>query len=602
MYIRKTISKQGSKTYTNYLLVESVATPAGPRQRSICSLGNLEPRPAEKWLELAHKVEKALQGQLSIEQPEPEVSSIVQKAQARQEVARVAAEAVPEQVSVVVDGVDCEDCKEAGPVHVGCSFWSKLGIDQILERAGFSPRSRALTQLMAMSRLVSPASEHAMPEWIADTALADILGFDPAELADDSLYRNLDKLAESSSFIEAALAENERTLFDFDDTIYLYDLTSHYFEGQCAANPQARRGYSRDKRPDCKQVVVGLVINREGFPKAHLVFDGNRQDRTTLNEMLAQLEDVVGRHPGATVVVDRGMAFAENLEQIRARGYHYIVATRQTERNDWLDEFESGEYTQIFRQPSPTNPSQKKGSVSARIAHRDGYTYALCVSEGRSKKDAAIRTGKEKKLVPDLSKLSARIENGKLTNYDLIQQAIGRLRERYPRVARYYDISYSSGNLAWSERREAKQIAESLDGCYLLKTDRDDLQVDEIWHIYSLLAKAEGAFRAMKTPLSERPIFHHLAHRVRAHIFLCILAYHLMVAIELTLRAKGIHSSWASVRRTLQTHQVKTFILPLSDGRTVKVRKSVSPNPAQRAIYDALGLPHKVISTTKKWA
>src|SRR5439155_798172 len=257
--------------------------------------------------------------------------------------------------------------------------------------------------------------EHAMPDWIRRTALSDMLGTDFATLADDALYRNLDRLHPQRARIEQALAARERTLFNLDDTIYLYDLTSTYFEGQCPHNPQAKRGYSRDHRPDCKQVVVGLVLDREGFPKAHEVFDGNRQDRTTLDEMLEALEQRTGGRGGATVVIDRGMAFAENLAQIRARGHHYIVAGRPAERHEHLDAFEDATgWTEILRTPSPRNPEQKKTRVFVKRAARGDEAHLLCRSDGRREKDQAIRDKHEHRLLRDLTKHQPRVTGGQL--------------------------------------------------------------------------------------------------------------------------------------------------------------------------------------------
>src|SRR5208283_5619061 len=199
----------------------------------------------------------------------------------------------------------------------------------ILGRAGLSPRACTLTEVMTLNRLICPRSEHAMPDWIRSTALGDILGEDFSTLVDETLYRNLDRLHPQRETIERELAEREKTMFSLDDSIFLYDLTSTYFEGEALANPQAKRGYSRDKRPDCKQVVVGLVLDRDGFPKAHEVFDGNTQDRQSLDAMLDALEKRTGKRPGTTVIVDRGMAYDENLKQIRQRGQHYLVAGRK---------------------------------------------------------------------------------------------------------------------------------------------------------------------------------------------------------------------------------------------------------------------------------
>ena len=414
-------------------------------------------------------------------------------------------------------------------------MWRQLGIDPILHAAGFSERARRLTEAMTLNRLICPLSEHAMPDWIRRTALGDILSEDFSKLDDDALYRNLDRLHPKRETIERELAEHEKTLFNLDDTIYLYDLTSTYFEGQAKANSQAKRGYSRDKRPDCKQVVVGLVLDRDGFAKAHEVFDGNIQDRSSIDRMLDALEKRMGKKPGVTVIVDRGMAYDENLEQIRKRGLHYLVGGLQSERNQWLDELENDDgWEQVLRTPSPRNPFQKKTRVEIKRQQKGDVVYILCRSDGREEKDRAIRETHEAKLLRDLTKLQQRVAQGRLKRGEKIQQAIGRLMERYPRVARYYQITYDSQQqqLSWKELAEKKAMAKKLDGAYVLKTDRQDLTADEIWRTYILLTRVEDAFRDMKSPLMERPIFHHLKNRTQTHIFLCVLAYHLLAAIE----------------------------------------------------------------------
>jgi hypothetical protein len=276
MYIRKTTRTYKGKTYTNHLLVESVQTPSGPRQRTICSLGSLESAPAEDWLALAHKLESALHGQESLPGSPAEIEQ--RSKQARNGKKRAASSG--STIAVEPDRITMEEARQAGPVHAGHQMWRQLGIDAILHDVGLSERARRLTEAMTLNRLICPLSEHAMPDWIRRTALGDTLNEDFSKLDDDRLYRNLDRLHPNRASIERELAQREKTLFNLDDTIYLYDLTSTYFEGQAKANPQAKRGYSRDKRPDCKQVVVGLVLDRDGFPKAHEVFDGNIQDRS----------------------------------------------------------------------------------------------------------------------------------------------------------------------------------------------------------------------------------------------------------------------------------------------------------------------------------
>jgi transposase len=618
MYIRKSKTTIKGKTYVNYVLVKSVMTPKGPRQRSICSLGNLKPRPAAEWLALAHKVEEALVGQLELTGPDPEVEGIVEKVRARQEEEKNEAKEAEslvwevergeregeEVVSVVTSRVETQEVREAGAVNVGLHFYNLLNIDEILKSSGMSQPARLLTKVMTLNRLIEPKSEHAMPEWIRRTCLADVLGEEVNDLKDDALYKNLDRLHEKREGLERALAQREKSLFNLDDTIYLYDLTSTYFEGTCPHNPKAKRGYSRDKRPDCKQVVVGLVVDGDGFPKAHEVFDGNRTDSTTVKEMLACLQRRVGKDRKGMVVVDRGMAFDANLEDIVGQGYDYLVASRQNERDALLAEFESEKgWSEAIRTPSPTNPAQKKTKVEIRRFEREGETLALCISEGRKAKDRAIREKQDKRLLADLNKLSESVKQGRLKNPKKIWERIGRLKERYSRVARYYEISYDedSGQVIWSEDQTRKEKAERLDGSYVLKTNRQELSEAEIWRTYSLLTRVENAFRNLKSPLSERPIYHQLPHRVESHIFLCVLAYHLLVSIEKTLLDQELHTSWATVRETVSTHHVITVVLPTSSGDVLHIRKPSTPDKDTAELYRLLGVPSNFMKAVRTW-
>ncbi len=557
MYIRKTRRVFKGKTYINHLLVESVQTAQGPWQRTICSLGSLEPATSEV--------------------------------------------AIP----IEVDHVEVEEAREAGPVRVGHQVWRQLGLDALLTRAELSPRACALTEAMTLNRLIGPCSEHAMPDWIRSTALGDILREDFSTLIDEALYRNLDRLHPQREPIERELAGREKTLFNLDGSILLYDLTSTYFEGEAARNPQAKRGYWRDKRPDCKQVMVGLVLDRDGFSKAHEVFDGNTQDRASPDLMLDALEKRTGKRPGTTVIVDRGMAYGENLAQIRKRGQHYLVAGRQGERNQWLAELETEEgWEEIVRAPSPRNPFQKKTRVQIKRQRNGDVIYILCRSEGREEKDRAVREKQEAKLLADLAKLQQRVGKGQLRDERMTQQAIGRRRKRYPRVARSYAIDYEAvgKNLTWQELAEKKALAQKLAGSYLLKTDREDLSADEIWRAYILLTRVEDAFRKMKSPLMERPIFHHLKNRMQTHIFLCVLAYHLLAAIEHRFLLAGVHTSWWSLRQHLRTHQVVSVLLhETQSDRVLRIRKVTTPESTHREIYATLRIPTEVVKPIKTW-
>jgi len=598
VFLKPTRKTVRGKTYTNHLLVESVSTPNGPRHRIICSLGSLQPAPRDHWLALAHKLDAALGGQQSL-LPDTEVDSLRQRIEAHPPSGPRS-----EPVSVILDQIEIQEAREAGSVYVGHQMWRRLQLDAILRKAGLNERTRLLTEVMTINRLVTPSSEHAMPDWVRRTALADLLDADFRRLNDEALYRNLDRLHPQRALIEGELAAREKELFALPESIYLYDLTSTYFEGQALSNEKAKRGYSRDQRPDCKQVVVGLVLDGDGFPKAHEVFEGNRNDSTTVDDMLAALEKRVGKKAGATVTVDRGMAYDKNIEQIRARGYHYLVAARPEERWEHEPEFvEESDWEEIVRQPSPTNPCQKKTQVCVKQCLVGEEVHVLCLSEQRKEKDRAIRELQEKRLLADLESLSRGI--GKRKKKPLseaeVNQAIGRLRERYSRVGRYYRIHYEAERraLIWEADTELKRRAERFDGSYVLKSDRRDQTKEEIWRQYILLTRVESAFRAMKSPLMERPIFHQLARRVETHIFLCVLAYHLLATVEKAFLDQGIHTSWASLREQLATHQVVTVVLPTSDGQQICLRKATTPEPEHRRIYQVLRIPDNLLDPAR---
>lgn len=665
MFIRKCIKTVNGKQYVNHLLVESVKTPKGPRQKVICSLGNLDPGPPEKWKRVSANIEKALGGQLPIE-ADFLTQAIVGKLKPNQE---TGAQSVPDGederwLTIDTENFSTEEAREAGPVHVGHQIWNKLQITEALTAAGLDERACLLTEAMTINRLVEPSSELATVEWVKRTALPDILGEEIAVESPFLLYKNMDLLHPQREKIEAALAKRARTLFNLSDSILLYDLTSTYFEGQCLRNDKAQRGYSRDHRPDCKQVVIGLVVNGDGFPKGHEVFDGNRTDTTTVDQMLDALDTRAGgKAEGRTVIVDRGMSSKDNLATIRARGYHYLVATRQQERDEYLAELEDGEGWQKFdkvrhgkyldtivnryalkrvsskvvkavkekkleaakqkfeRARNVAEAAQKPGSdeelavtkslkaveLNIELKHAEDElahdeSLIICVSEGRAEKDKAIREKQEKKLLADLAGLKTRVDSGKLKS-NKVHENIGRLKERYPRVSRYYDIIFddSLNEMSYSENTAKKELAKELDGSYIIRTDRHDLTDKEIWQTYMLLTRIEAAFRDIKGPLGERPIFHHTEHRVDTHIFICVLAYHLLIAIEKLFSDAGVHSSWETIRKSLRTHQVATTAFPTRSGKTLKIRKGTKPEPVHSSIYKLLQIPERVMQPMRTW-
>jgi transposase len=443
-----------------------------------------------------------------------------------------------------------------------------------------------------------------MPRWIRSTALADLVGGDFTAWAADSLDRNLDRLHPNRAAIAADLVERERRLVQRDPPIYLSDLTSTYFQGQAPENPQAKRGSSRDHRPDGKQVVIGLVIGREGFPIAHAIFAGNPQDRTTWGRIRDLLKDRVGWSAGATVVVDRGMASCEDLPAIRDRKLHYVVAARQPGRDQGRDDCENERGFEVrSREPSPQNRCQKESAVRVKALTQGKEEVVLCTSSGRTAKDRAIREEQEVRSLADLQRLPGRIAGGRLKGELKIGEAIGRLKQRYPRAARYYTIAYDAtrGKLSPEPNAAQKQEAERLDGGYVLRTDRTELTAQEAGLMDRARTRAESAFRALKAPWAERPIFHHLDHRVATPIFLGVLAYHVMVAIATTLGSQGVATSWSPLRETLASHAVATRVLPREGGPVLRLRKGTTPEPDQGELDRLLKIPTEVMQPIKAW-
>ena len=280
------------------------------------------------------------------------------------------------------------------------------------------------------------------------------------------------------------------------------------------------------------------------------------------------------------------------------------MAASQKERDRYLAEFEASDvFEEVIRQPFPRNPSQKKSSVRVKAHCANDETLILCISSERVEKDRAIRIKQEQRFLKDVVKVQARIQSGQLKKDVKIGEAIGRLKERYPRVARYHELIFDVKTRQLENRplEERRRIAASLDVSYLLRSDRQDLLADEAWRIYLSLTRAENAFWCIKSPLSERSIFHHLEHRVESHIFPCVLACHLLVAIETTLIRQEIQRSWASVRDLLATHKVAAIVLPTDQDGVLRIRRSATPEQNHRVLYEVLGVPSEIIRPVKTW-
>ena len=597
MFIGQLKVSRNGRRYTYHRLLESVRTDKGPRQRLVLSLGTLD-LPKAEWPRLAERIEDLLNYQEQVPFGTSDLDQLAapfaerirhkqQRRRAQQEGQGAAKEVYPERSS-------SEHVRELGPEYVAHVFWERLHCDQLLRRCGFSPRQCRLAEIQVVGRLVAPRSERGTAAWYARTALGELMPDSVRSVNKDALYRISDQLYEHRVAIETGLAARERELFALDETIILYDLSSTYFEGIAARNEKAAHGYSRDHRPDCKQVVVALVLDGEGFPKAHEVFTGNTKDENSMRQMLDSLDrrsgSIAGWPSQPTVIMDRGLATAENLDLLRARGQHYIVATGQSERHALFPEIDASRYVPV------KVDAKGKVVVSGQVRRHQGELYVLCHSAARAAKEHAIRQRFEQRFEQDAEKLTARVAAGRLKRPQKINQAIGRLLGRYPRVARYYTVQMHTdeegqAHLKWAKKDAQQQLAAELDGTYLLRTDRTDLTEAELWKLYVLLARIERSFRYLKSSLGLRPVFHQRTERADAHIFISLLAYHLLHAIERRLEEHGEHRSWPTIRDQLSTHQMVTIVHQCTDGTVLRVRRPSQPELEHRNIYRALRVP-----------
>lgn len=596
MYIVPSVKRSGTKTYTYYNLVEGVRTPKGPRHRVILSLGKLENVAPQQIKLLGQLIDQRLSGQIRLLPAEGEDEDLKGEAQ------RIADTVVrkrahtgqgEETVCVKVSGIEAGEAVLLGPVYVGLEFWRALGMDRILGECGFSERELERALVEVLGRLVAPASELATSAWVVRTALADLLEGKLGSVNKDVLYRVSDRLWSCRQQIESGLAGAERELFDLEETLVLYDLTSTYFEGLAQGNPKARRGYSRDKRGDCKQLVVGMVLDEAGFPKATETWKGDTRDSTTLDQMLDRLESRVGQREGTTVVMDRGIATEENVARLRERGYHYIVALAAQSRYKWISEIRESEFHPL---------DQRHSGIEVSVKRKEGESYLLVRSAERMAKDKGIRERFTERLEKALGELASRVASGKL-DAKSAREKIGRLRQKYQRASRFFitEIQEREERLQLEWRIDERKLEEArlLDGLYILKTDRGDLQDQRLWSLYVMLDRVERSFRYLKTSLGIRPIFHHKQDRADGHIFISTLAYHLLHAIEQTLLAHEDHRSWPTINAELQTHRALTVELQDLDERLHHIRMATRPTSAQADIYRKLGLSSKPLKTKR---
>lgn len=569
MFLRRHQRFKDGKEHSYWSLVETVRTPDGPRQRTLCYLGELNGSAQSRWLKTIEVFNE--QGECR---------------QLKLFASDVPVEEDPSVARVLVGQVRLERSRRFGDCYVGLELWRKLGLDRLLERlldveTADVAWSR-VAAVLAVNRLIAPASERGIEQsWYPTTALDDLVGIEASQLNDTRLYRCLDRLLRHKTALEAHLKQRYGELFEASFDVLLYDLTSTYVEGQGEENRRLRRGYSRDHRPDCKQLVLALVVNPEGFPCSYEVFAGNRADVTTLPAMLRVLERKYGR-ARRVWVFDRGIVSEENLRVLRKRGAWYLVGTPRSKLKALERELLSEDWAAV------------REDVEVKLVRIGGgeETYVLCRTRVRQEKERAIRSRFSNRLEAALEGLARRIETGRLKDRLKMERQLGAILARHPQVADLYEAAIEPTpqglRLSWSYRQQRRQWQELREGAYLLRTNLEAETAEQLWRKYIQLTEVEAVFRTLKSELAIRPIFHRKKKRIEAHILVAFLGYALWVTLKHLLKARGSELSPARALALLSTIQSADIVLPTTDGREIRLRRVTRPEPAQKQLLNQL--------------
>ena len=565
-------SKDG-KQHQYYSLVESVRTSRGPQHRTLAYLGELNGSTEAAWRKTI--------GVFNGEGAECQMELFPSDAPLIPSGARV--------VQVVLERVRWERPRDFGEVFLADHLWKLLGLDDLLSELMARGEEEIPWSVMAFiltaARLIAPSSELAIEErFYPKTALEDICGVPEEKVNKDRLYRALDELLPHKAALEGHLKARMGTLFQEPFDILLYDLTSTYFEGLAEGNPAAKRGYSRDHRPDCVQIVIGLVVSKSGLPLGYEVFHGNQAEPTTLEGMMAKMEELYGK-ASRIWVFDRGVASERNLEALRKSEGFYLVGTPRTLLRKVEAALIEGDWKTV-----------REGIEVKLVPSPDGSqdTFILCRSADRRQKEAAIHDRFERKIEERLARIQVSVEAGRLRSRDVLQQRLGRVKLECSRVARAYTFSVegegTSLRFSWRKDQAKADYLRHSEGAYLLRTNLEGHSEQQLWTMYMQLNDAEAAFRTLKQDLSIRPVYHQLEDRVKAHVLVCFLAYAMYRTLDALAKAKSLGMTARKVLASLATIKSGDIILPLVDGRELRLRRVSRPDPSQADLLTKLGL------------
>lgn len=601
MYFRTKSIKGSALTQ----LVQSYRNEEGlPRQRVVASLGDAQLPENEKKF-IAQAVEARLQGEQELcelmlsDEAAPWVDRIVQLASASKGANKVVSNKTID--GVLIDQIETENVVQLGPQLVAIKAWEELGFGPMLGGLGMNASQIATAQLMISNRLIEPLSEWALIDWAGRTALPGMLDISISKTAKNRLYQMSDKLYGHRRSIEKQLRKHEKELFGLKRSIILYDVTNTHFEGLCQSNAKARHGKNKQKRNDCRQVAVGMAFDEYGFPLANEIFEGNMADTKTLEVMLERLAEIdwEGEAPAGkpVVILDAGFASKENLALLKARGYSWLINITRGSRSKYAGYFEQESFIEL-----PGRKASQKVEVKKIADPEDEESHLLlCRSAQRRKKEVAMISNAEQRFLKDAETLGKRIKDGGLIKSDIIERRIGALLKKHPRVARFYTLTHQKQEKNLLVERQEEKMEKALDLCgdYVLKTDQE-MEASELWELYMTLLKAEAGFKMLKGALGLRPNYHQLEERVEGHIFISILAYHLLNWVHLRLAESGDNRDWRSIRRLLSTHSLVSTRLPLEDGRVLRTRKPSVPDAEQALVYKKLGIDWRFMCPATK--
>src|SRR5467141_1649466 len=586
LFLRPHQRSKDGKDHTYWSLVETVRTANGPRQRTLCYLGELNGSGQARWLKSVEVFnEQGEAQQLKL------LPSHVEVPDDNPQVARL-----------LVNRVRLERTRQFGACFLGWELWKHLELDRFFAQAvDDDPADVAWSRVaavLAINRLCAPGSELAVEErWYPATALDELLEIEEGKINDTRLYRCLDRILPHKTKLEQHLKQRYGELFGAEFDVLLYDLTSTYVEGTAEKNPMMARGYSRDHRPDCEQMVIALIVNREGFPFSYETLDGNRADVSTMETILRRVERKYGK-ARRIWVLDRGIVSEENLAAIRKRGGQYLVGTPRRQMKQFEEELLKDDWTRVRPEVEVKKVAIPQGEE----------TYILCRTRGRKEKEKAIRHRFSAHMEDALKRLAKTIATGRLKDRNKMERRLGRIQARHSQVNDLYEVALrdtSDGvRLHWETKQDRKVWRELREGAYMLRTNLQAGTAEELWSQYMQLTEAEASFRTLKSELYIRPLFHQLEPRVKAHVLVAFLGYALWVTLKQLLKrratvipqpsASGVHNpqplSAMKALALLSTMQSADIVLPTTDGHEIRLRRIAEPEPEQKVLLQQLGL------------